>query len=260
MSIFVRRSILPLLSMLLACASPRRYFLYSDLPKLEGRRKLAIAPGPWENKDVPVVLSDLPSVPDDLVLSLLRALMTLPGAADACDPNTGHPRADAAEYCVVVYRTPEDWRVSWPVRSFAGERGLCDPPYGGVDDADFGREVFIFGFAHNHPCGTSPSSQDLTVFPAMKERDGSWTMVGYAVTPAGKPARDAQGQPIPAWAWLTTGNSEEPVFYKWNIKGSVFTWREHAKHWEFLATCEPQEPGAISTGIPPPKCSPGLRL
>jgi hypothetical protein len=259
MSIFVRRLIFSVLSMLLACASPRRYFLYSDLPKLEGHRKRAVAPGPWENADVPVVLSDLPDVPNDLVLSLLKGLMMLPGGADACDPITGRPRADATEYCVAVYRTPEDWRVSWPIRNFTGERGFCEPPFGGVDDTDFGREVFIVGFAHNHPCGTGPSSPDLRVFPAMKERDGNWTMVGYAVTPAGKPARDAQGQFIPAWAWLATGHVDDPVFYKWNMDGQVFTWREDKKNWEFLATCEPQEPGAISAGIPPPRCTPGLR-
>jgi len=254
----LRRIWLTALALGLACTRPRQYFVHSELPRLEKHPLLVVAPGPWKHEDVPVVLASADRVPDDLVLPTLKNLMKLPGAADACDPNTGRPRPDATEYCVAVYKTPEDWRASWPIRNLVGELGLCDPPFGGVEDEDFGRDLPVIGFAHNHPCGTSMSSQDLNVFPVMKAGEGSWMMVEYAVAPSGKPARDSRGNPIPAWAWLATGHVNEPLFYKWNLSGEVFRWSEPTKGWEFLATCVPQEPGTLSTTIPPPKCSPSV--
>jgi hypothetical protein len=125
-----------------------------------------------------------------------------------------------------------------------------------VDDKDFGGDLPIFGFAHNHPCGTDVSSGDLKVFPAMKLSEGHWKMIEYAVTPTGRPARDARGQLIPAWGWLATGDLDAPRFYKWNFAGEVFRWREEKGQWEFQATCTPQQPDP-RTGMPRlPKCSP----
>lgn len=247
-----------LLSLALACASPRAYYLHTELPKLEGNADLAIAPGPWDHEAVPSVLSEAASVPDDLVLPALKALMGLPGGVDACDPNTGHPRRDAAEYCVAFYRTPEDWRVSWPIRNLTNELGSCQPPFGGVDDEDFGRELPVFGFAHNHPCGTRMSSPDLGGFPHAKS-EGVWMMVAYGVTPSGKLARDSRGELIPAWHWLATGHADEPRFYKWNQAGAVFRWSEQKSGWEFQANCEPQ----VSSGMRGPRhlrprCQPEL--
>jgi hypothetical protein len=95
-----------------ACAAPRRYYVRAELPILDGIPELAVVPGPWRHEGVPVVVSDTPHVPDDLVLPVLKALMALPGAADACDPSTGRARPDASEYCVALYRSPHDWRVS----------------------------------------------------------------------------------------------------------------------------------------------------
>ncbi|RKH63338.1 hypothetical protein D7V93_08895 [Corallococcus llansteffanensis] len=245
-----------LLLVVLACASPRLYFLSSDLPRLEKNPRLIVAPGPWEHPDVPVVYADMGTIPDDLVLPALRALMALPGAADACDANTGQPRPDATEYCLAVYRTPQDWRVSWPVRKQMGERGACQPPMGGVADKDFGSDLPIFGFAHNHPCGTDMSSSDLLVFPAVKVGEARWTMIEYAVSPAGKPARDARGRPIPAWAWLVTGHAETPRFLKWNFAGEVFRWSEAERQWRFEARCEPAPPRNLGSTRSPPKCYP----
>lgn len=242
-----------------ACASSRLYFVDSELPRLEGHPKLVVAPGPWENKDVPVVYSDTGNVPDDMVLPALKALMGLPGAIDACDSNTGRPRPDATEYCVAFYRTPEDWRVSWPIRNMSEQRGSCNPPLGGVEDKDFGRKPPILGFAHNHPCGTNMSSSDLKVFPVMKAGEARWMVVEYAVAPDGTPALDSRGQLIPAWGWLVTGRADEPRYYKWNPEGKVFKWDEGKGRWEFQATCTPQKPSALSTVLPPPKCSPELR-
>lgn len=183
-----------LLMLTLACSSSRRYFLSSELSSLEGNDVLRIAPGPWEHDDVPVMYSDESSAPDDLLIPALKTLMTLPGASEACDPSTGRPRGDAAEYCLAVYRTPDDWRVSWPIRNLMGERSACTPPFGGVEDKDFGRNLPVLGFAHNHPCGTDMSSSDLKVFPAMKTTEGHWTMVEYAVAPNGTPARDSRAE------------------------------------------------------------------
>ena len=217
------------LMLVLACGSSRRYFLDSELPTLDGQDILRVAPGPWDHRDVPTVHADTTLLPDDLLIPALKALMKLPGAAQACDPLTRRPRADATEYCLAVYRTPEDWRVSWPVRNLSGERSACNPPFGGVEDADFGRDMPIFGFAHNHPCGTAMSSADLRVSPAMRAPEGHWTLVEYAVTPVGGPARDSTGRPIPAWAWLATGPIDAPHLFKWNLAGEVQQWDEGAR-------------------------------
>ncbi|MFL5347501.1 MAG: hypothetical protein ACJ8AT_22170 [Hyalangium sp.] len=239
----------------LACSGTRLYYLTSELPSVKGRSDVMIAPGPWPA--VPAVLASPDSVPDDLVLPTLKALMNLPGAADSCDA-WGQPRPDASEYCVAVYRTPEDWRVTWPIRNLVDRHNACVPPYGGVDDADFGRGWPVFGYAHNHPCGLFASSEDLKVFPAAKTPEGAWVFVGYATTPSGEPAHDSRGQVVAAWAWLATGHREEPRFYKWNPAGKVFRWSEDQKQWEFQATCKPQLSPAHPEWILPPKCAPEL--
>lgn len=252
--------LLPMFAIALACTGPRHYYLHTELPKLEGNPDLAIAPGPWMHENVPIVLSNAVSIPDDLVLPALKALMTLPGAANACDPNTGRPRRDAAEYCVAIYKTPEDWRVSWPIRRLTEELSSCQPPFGGVEDEDFGRDLPVFGFAHNHPCGTSMSSPDLGIFPKAKAGEGVWTMVAYGVTPSGKLVRDSQGQLIPAWHWLATGHADEPRFYKWNQSGEVFRWSEDKKQWEFEASCRPQMSSGMRTPrMLRPQCIPELQ-
>ncbi|ATB31489.1 hypothetical protein MEBOL_004952 [Melittangium boletus DSM 14713] len=243
------------LSLVFACAGPRLYFVGNELPRLDGNPALLVAPGPWKNKSVVAVYSEASHVPDDLVLSALSALMALPGAASACDPLTGRPRPDATEYCLAFYKTPEDWRVSWPVRNMTGQPGSCNPPLGGVLDEDFGMELPVFGFAHNHPCGTQVSSQDLKVFPVMKLGESQWTMVEYAVSPSGRPALDDRGQLIPAWGWLASGHRDELRFYKWNPSGAVFQWEQGERGWRFLATCIPQLPSTLGGGLPPPKCT-----
>jgi hypothetical protein len=243
----------PVLALVFACTGARLYYVYSEVPKVEG--KWAVGPGPWPA--VPAVLSDSATVPDDLVLATLEALMALPGAADSCDAY-GKPRPDAAEYCVATYRTPEDWRVTWPIRDLVGPESACKPPFGGVDDADFGRDLPVFGYAHNHTCGLFASSRDLTNFPVMRTPAGTWMLVGYATTPNGKPALDAQGQPLPAWSWLATGHADEPRFYKWNPAGEVFRWNEGKKHWEFQANCKPRSSTMLERKPLPPQCSPEI--
>ena len=84
-------------------------------------------------------------------------------------------------------------------------------------------------------------------------------MLGYAMTPDGEPVRDAQGQPIQAWAWLATGHASEPRFYKWNFKGEAFRWNESKHRWEFQAICKPQSSSILNPEqVLPPKCSPEL--
>ena len=238
----------------LACSDARRYYSHAELPKLEDNALLSVAPGPWPL--VPTVISDAASIPDDLVLPTLTALMDLPGASEACDPNTGRPRPDAAEYCVAVYRTPEDWRVSWPIHNVAASSNACLPPYGGVDDADFGRDLPVFGYAHNHPCAADVSSKDLTVWPAMKAGEAAWVMVAYGATPGGRLARDSRGELVPAWGWLATGHRSAQRFYKWNRAGEVFKWDGVKRQWRFTATCHPVSPGLFNPRGAPPDCSP----
>ncbi len=251
----MRHACLLIFALVLACTSPRRFYLESELATLEGDPRLTVGPGPWPS--VPVVFSDPTHVPDDLVLPTLKALMALPGAADACDLN-GQPRPGAAEYCVAVYRTPEDWRVTWPIRKLVGAHSSCKPPFGGVEDADFGRDLPVFGYAHNHPCGLFASSRDLTIFPTGKSPSGAWMVVGHGITPSGEPARDAQGQLLAAWAWLATGHMNEPRFYKWSPAGDVFRWSADRQQWEFQAVCRPQSSNMLNRKPLPPECAPEL--
>jgi hypothetical protein len=183
--------------------------------------------------------------------------MVLPGAADSCDLS-GHPRPDAAEYCVAVYRTPEDWRVTWPIRKLMKEQSACQPPLGGVEDVDFGRGLLVFGYAHNHTCGLFASSNDLKRFPPARAVNGPWVVVGYATTPRGELARDAHGQLLPAWGWLATGHLDEPRFYKWNAAGEVFRWSEATRLWGFQAVCKPESSSLLAHGVLAPRCSPEL--
>lgn len=128
-------------------------------------------------------------------------------------------------------------------------------PYGGVDDTDFGREVPVIGYAHNHPCGTDVSSGDLLVWP-MAKSEGKWVGVEYAVTPGGRLARDSQGQPVAAWGWLATGPQSAPRFYKWNRAGNVFHWDGERRRWQFQANCQPQPPSTFRPEGAPPVCAP----
>ena len=246
---------MPILAVALSCTSARLYYLHNELPRLEGSSTLVVGPGPWPQ--VPAVIVSSDSVPDEVVLSTLKALMRLPGAADACDAY-GHARADAAEYCVAAYKTPREWRVTWPIRKLVDAQSSCKPPFGGVEDADFGRGLPIFGYAHNHTCGLFASSRDMETFPSAKTPEGPWVMVAYATTPAGELVRDSLGQPIPAWGWLATGHADEPRFYKWNAGGEVFKWNEQREAWEFQAVCKPQPVSLRSNQALPPRCSPEL--
>ncbi len=250
-----RAACLVAFSMLLpSCTGARLYYVLNELPTVGD--DYAVGPGPWPQ--VPAVISDKATVPDELVIPTLKALMALPGATDSCDLY-GNPRSDAAEYCVAVYKTPEDWRVTWPIRKLTEAHSSCKPPFGGVEDVDFGRDLPVFGYAHNHTCGLFASSRDLTNFPTMKSPANGWVLVSYAVTPGGQPALDAQGQLIPTWAWLATGHVNEPRFYKWNPAGEVFRWNEAKKTWEFQAVCKPQSSSMFYTGKAlPPKCSPEI--
>ncbi len=237
----------------IACSGVKRFYLHTELPKLESNDALAIAPGPWP--EVPAVVADAANVPDDLVLPTLKALMELPGAANACDSSSRRPRSDASEYCVAFYRTPEDWRVSWPIRNTTRAADACSPPFGGVDDMDFGRDLPVFGYAHNHPCGTDISGQDLSVWPFAKVDGRAWIMVAYGTTPSGRMARDSRGQLIPAWGWLATGHPGSPRFFKWSPAGDVFRWDDAAGSWKFEATCRPRPPSSFRPQGSMPDCT-----
>lgn len=256
LGLYLKHLLLVAGALAVACSGPRRFYVDNELTRLEGDRRLVVGPGPWPV--VPAVLAGLDSVPDDLVLSALKALMDLPGAADSCD-EWGRPRPDASEYCVAVYRTLEDWRVTWPIRKLLDAHSSCIPPFGGVEDADFGRGLPVFGYAHNHTCGLFASGSDLGNFPTAKMPSGAWVFVGYGITPAGELARDSRGEPIPAWAWLATGYRDAPRFYRWNSAGKVFKWDEDKKQWEFQAICQPQQSNSHGPRVAlPPKCSPEL--
>jgi hypothetical protein len=52
MQSFWRQLFSPTCILALSCASPKRYVLRSELPILEGRVDLLVAPGPWRHTEV----------------------------------------------------------------------------------------------------------------------------------------------------------------------------------------------------------------
>jgi len=245
----VRGLLSPLLVMLMmaGCPGPRDYVLTSELPVADpARPKTIIVPGPWAK--IPPGKGDL-TPPSAVLINALRTLLTLPGATH-CE--SGAPSVLSAEYCIAIYRTPDDWRVSRPVRNLVGEQRACDPPYGGVDDADYGRRTFVVGFAHNHMCNLAPSSKDLSVFPVALIQ-GSWEAVQFATDIEGRPIL-VNGQPIPVTSWLITANGR---ILRWNASGQVEEWHEDEQRWYYAATCE--VPTQSIDRYQPPRCVPPLR-
>ena len=235
------------LVVMVACSRPRDYVVPAELPVADpGRQKTIIVPGPW-GKVPPVKGGSSP--PDALVIQALRALLTLPGAT-LCD--AGMPSVLSAEYCIAIYRTRDDWRVSRPLRNLVGEQRACNPPYGGVDDADHGRQTFVVGFAHNHSCNLPPSTQDLSIFPVALIQ-GAWEVVQFATDFEGRPIL-INGNPVPVTSWLSTANGR---LLRWNVSGQVEEWNERKQQWYYLATCEP--PAPFARGYQPPRCAPPLR-
>jgi len=137
---------------------------------------------------------------------------------------------------------------------------MCEPPYGGVEDEDFGREIAVVGFAHNHPCGRHMSSPDLGTFPIHIKNAGTevWELMVYAETPAGNLARNSKGELIPTSAWLATYHLDEPRFYKWDLQGNVFIWNEENQEWEFRSMCKPQSSAFNPDKALQPECNPPL--
>ena len=147
--------------------------------------------------------------------------------------------------------------MSWPVRNTVKSTGSCHPPFGGVDDADYGNELPVFGYAHNHPCASDVSNQDLSTWP-MAKSEGAWVVVAYGTTPGGRLERDERGQVIPAWGWLATGHRDAPRFYKWNQEGQVFRWDGGRKQWNFQARCTPRPSSMFRPEGVLPDCSAAL--
>lgn len=127
----------------------------------------AVAPrGPWS--EVPAV--EMPTGDSSIPISLLRdaadALLELPGAK-VCHPATQLPIVGmSTEYCSTVYvagdRDSLSWRVSEPI---GGDHKSCDPFFAVKDDDYSSSQVWVVGYVHSHPCGATPSSDDLSAWP-----------------------------------------------------------------------------------------------
>lgn len=98
----MRLACLAVLTLLLGCMGRRLFYLHDELPKLNGDELYPVTPGPWDNANVPIVDSGTSNVPDELVISTLKALVALPGANVQCDSNSDQPPRYATEYCLAI--------------------------------------------------------------------------------------------------------------------------------------------------------------
>lgn len=229
------------------CPAPRDDMVASNLPLADpANDRTRIVPGPWAKVDP---MAGGPTPPEVMVVQALRELLTLPGATH-CE--TGAPSALSAEYCTAIYRTPVDWRVSWPVRNLQREQSACTPPYGGVDDSAYGRATYVVGFAHNHPCDSLPSTNDISVFPVALIQ-GAWEAVQFATDHEGK-ALLLDGKPIPIAGWLITPKGR---IFRWDAGGQVDDWDAGGQQWRHIARCIAPEQSTL--GYQPPRCTPQLR-
>lgn len=152
------RSVAPILLLAVGCATPS-----SPQPSTSDTTH---ARGPWS--EVPAV--EMPTGDTSIPISLLKdvadALLKRPGAR-VCDPMTNRPIPGlSTEYCSTVYVAGNADSLSWRVTEpLTGTHNRCNPFFV-VKDEDYpASQVWVVGYIHNHPCGTTPSSLDLRAWP-----------------------------------------------------------------------------------------------
>ncbi|WP_257979563.1 hypothetical protein [Corallococcus exiguus] len=225
----------PLLVLMTACASvPSSNERYVEPGRGEPVR------GPWSE----VASFEMPTgdvtIPIDLLRDVADALLKLPGAK-TCDPSSQRPIVGLSmEYCSTVYVAgTEDalsWRVTKPLR---GSYNGCQPSSDVTDSEHSAEQIWIVGYIHNHPCGTPPSTLDLTV----------WPTDAFAGKPALAEFRMIPGNPAPAMfkgqallmasALVAERTDGSRVFLRYFPTGEIEQWSQQERRWRLLGTCIP---------------------
>ncbi|HYO59332.1 hypothetical protein [Archangium sp.] len=214
---------------------------------------VAAARGPWS--EVPAV--EMPTGDTSIPIALLRdvadALLKRPGAK-VCDPVTQRPIVGlSTEYCSTIYvagdRNSLSWRVTEPIM---GTHNRCNPFFVVKDEDHPASEVWVVGYIHNHPCGTIPSSLDLSAWPT----DAFNPYVAMAEV------RLVPGNPAPAVhrdvaiemasALVAERQDGTRLFLRYFPTGEVQQWSHVKAHWVTLGICAPRGENSLGTG---PQCS-----
>jgi hypothetical protein len=216
----------------------------------------AVSPrGPWS--EVPSF--EMPSGDTSIPIALLRdvadGLLRLPGAK-VCDPASKKPIIGLSmEYCSTIYvagtQDSLSWRVSEPV---AGNHDSCRPFFA-VTDADYPlSQLWVVGYVHNHPCGATLSSKDLSAWPT----DVFQPFVAMAEV------RLVAANPAPALykntaiqmasAVVAERQDGTRVMLRYFPTGEVQQWSNFKARWVTLGICAPS---ASPFGKGTPQCREG---
>jgi hypothetical protein len=226
----------------------------SSLPTLTAQDAVSSS-GPWSQVPALEMPTGDTSIPFALLQDVADALLRLPGAK-VCDPVSKKPIVGlSVEYCSTVYVAGTQdflsWRVSEPV---AGNHGSCRPFFA-VTDADYPlSQVWVVGYVHNHPCGATLSSKDLSAWPT----DAFQPFVAMAevrLIPANPaPALYKKMAIEMASAVVAERQDGTRVFLRYFPTGEVQQWSNSKARWVTLGICAP---GASGFGKDIPRCREG---
>jgi hypothetical protein len=213
------------------------------------------ARGPWS--EVPAV--EMPTGDTSIPISLLRdvadALLKLPGAK-VCDSVNQRPIVGlSTEYCSTVYvagdRDALSWRVTEPIM---GDHDSCNPLFV-VKDEDYpSSQVWVVGYIHNHPCGSAPSSIDLSAWPT--DAFNPYVAMAEVRLVPGNPAPAVHRDMAIEMASARVAERQDGtrIFLRYFPTGEVQQWSDVNARWVTLGTCAPRAPSPLGTA---PRCSDG---
>jgi hypothetical protein len=180
------------------------------------------------------------TIPIDLIKDVADALLRLPGAK-ACDPVSQRPIVGLSmEYCSTVYVAgTEDalsWRVTKPLR---GSASGCQPSSDVTDSDHPAERIWIVGYVHNHPCGTPPSTLDLTLWPSDAVTSQT-AMAEFRMIPGNPAPAMFKGEAVlMASALVTERKDGSRVFLRYFPTGEIEQWSQQERRWRLLGTCIP---------------------
>jgi hypothetical protein len=144
--------------------------------------------------------------------------------------------------------------VTEPIK---GNHEACNPFFV-VRDADYpAAQVWVVGYVHNHPCGTTPSSDDL----------GTWPTDAFDPYVAMAEVRPVPGNPAPAFykstpiemasALVAERQDGTRIILRYFPTGEIQQWSDAKAGWVTLGICAPS---ATTSRGRTPRCNEPPRL